>query len=208
MRTGKERMSGKHVTLDDSLGLGHSTEAGKSSATQRHRQQPRQLPGATLRTVWSPRGTGVTQDWSGNNMERGLEHWPEDSVVTSQSTGYIPQCRWEEMQMKWFTWKLSATSTKVSPAFFHSSLRNLKFLKVQNSPETRFMMSPYSKGRNIPMKIPSVNLRFYAYFWNDSCLKGADISLRKTIVTLNRLLRDSWFVHWFIKETRPVMDVK
>ena len=62
MRTGKERMSGKHVTLDDSLGLGHSTEAGKSSATQRHRQQLRQLPEATLRTVWSPRGTGVTQD--------------------------------------------------------------------------------------------------------------------------------------------------
>lgn len=90
MRTGKERMSGKHVTLDHSLGLGCSAEAGKSSATQWHRQQPHQPPGATLRRLWSPRGTGVTQDRSSNNMERGLEHWPEDSVVINQSTGYTP----------------------------------------------------------------------------------------------------------------------
>ena len=80
MRTGKERMSAKH----DSLCLGRSTEAGKLSASHRRRQQPRQPPGATLSRVWSPRGMGVTQDQSGNNMERGLEHWPEDSV------GYKP----------------------------------------------------------------------------------------------------------------------
>ena len=52
-----DEVTGRHVTLSNRLCLGRSAEAGKSAGSQRHGQQPRQPPGATLRRVWSPRAT-------------------------------------------------------------------------------------------------------------------------------------------------------
>ena len=50
-----DEVTGRHVTLNNRLCLGHSAEAGNSAGSQRHRQQSHQPPGAMLRRVWSPR---------------------------------------------------------------------------------------------------------------------------------------------------------